>query len=218
MPAGGSRGWRMVAPDSLWVHVRIQEAKHLRDLTRLEGPVDQPNRLDVLLRHHLPRRPAASRGLQQSGGDMNNGKEKESGGSPSRGALAVGRLAGECATRPEPVRDADRRRGCHRWCIGAGRRSRDVTEAVQAEGEEAHRERARERPLRANADGGHSDHVGAHQRYPRFTCCCERPSRRTSSGIGTQSGIRAAIRREVSRIVNSSSRSWQTQPPQTGRG
>ena len=41
---------------------------------------------------------------------------------------------------------------------------RDVTEAVQAEGEEPHREpRA---PLRANADGGYSGDVSAHQRYP----------------------------------------------------
>ena len=61
------------------------------------------------------RQPGGFEGLQQqSGGHMNNGKEKESGGSPSRGAFTVGKaFAGECATRPEPVRDHDRRRGCH---------------------------------------------------------------------------------------------------------
>ena len=73
---------------------------------------------------------------------------------------------GECAARPEPVRDHDRRRGRHTGGVLAqGDAPRDVTEAVQAEGEERTAKDAGPSP-RVNADSGHSGDVGAHQRYP----------------------------------------------------
>jgi hypothetical protein len=70
---------------------------------------------------------------------MNGGEEKETGGSPSSGAVKIGEaFAGECAPGPKPLRDHDRRRGRHTGGVltqSSGRA--DVTEAMKAEGEPA---------------------------------------------------------------------------------